>query len=154
MGARFLLTGLGSMWRTPPRLPPIRRFAREFVRVCRLHMRARLTADFMDLRRFPFDAQILNISFESGLHDATELELRLRRRVGHVVQHSHVIRKQLAHRGVTSRVAVQPRRAIRGRLHAHLVRGRRCLGSSRGLPRLCAAYETTRVSYHHRKGES
>ena len=47
--------------------------------------RAKLTADFMDLRRFPFDAQLLNASFESGVCDATEVALRTRRDRGDTV---------------------------------------------------------------------
>ena len=34
--------------------------------------RAKLIASFMNLRAFPFDAQVLNISFESGAHAADE----------------------------------------------------------------------------------
>ena len=33
----------------------------------------------MDLRAFPFDAQLLNISFESGACDATEVRLQMKR---------------------------------------------------------------------------
>ena len=36
----------------------------------------------MNLRAFPFDAQVLNISFESGAHAADEVELQMLRTAG------------------------------------------------------------------------
>ena len=44
--------------------------------------RAKLIASFMNLRAFPFDAQVLNISFESGAHAADEVELQMLRTAG------------------------------------------------------------------------
>ena len=44
--------------------------------------RAKLIASFMNLRAFPFDAQVLNISFESGAHAADEVELQMLRSAG------------------------------------------------------------------------